>query len=297
MKSKKISIKELAKTIDIKNVNEPRTLGRMAVQSTISPETWAKNVKFSEEMSAMINKHKICRHPLIGLFSSKKLNNEATKIIHYEFSYAFAEIFTDSVIQAMVTSAQLEKKLGSMGKVSARFLLELNLMDELGFQAKKNETDDGSYCGNPLLAHYSQFNETLEELGANHDELWAYKPTAASEEARKTFTENYHDHLMIISVLAVAESIFTLFAGPWAKSVGMSTNVDVNRGYHKIHVEDESGEFVDDEHSEDSWYLFRQAIEEKDYEMIRVKISTWLDIWYDFADEVMHIANTHSQKS
>ncbi len=292
----KQTIKQINNFVDSQEIDSPRITGRKAIQATIDPEIWNKNVEYSLSIKNMIEKHKLCRHPLIGLLSTEKLNVEATKLIHFEFSYAFAEIFTDSVIQAMMTSSQLEKRIGPMGKVSARFLLELNLMDELGFKPKANANNSEDYCGNPLLAHYSQFNETLEELGSNHDELLNYKPSAAAEDARKTFTENYGNHLMMTSVLAVAESVFTLFAGPWAKSVGISTNVDVSRGYHKIHVENDSGEFLDDEHSEDTWYLFRQAIQENEYALVKEQISTWLDVWYDFADQVMHIANKHSKK-
>lgn len=292
----KQSIKQISKIVDSKNINSPRIMGRQAIQATIEPSVWNKNVEYSLSIKNMIDKHKLCRHPLIGLLSTEKLNVDATKLIHFEFSYAFAEIFTDSVIQTMITSTQLERRLGPMGKVSARFLLELNLMDELGFTPSSNSSNQDEYCGNPLLAHYSQFNETIEELGSNHDELLNYKPSAAAEEARKTFTENYGNHLMMTSVLAVAESVFTLFAGPWAKSVGLSTNIDVSKGYHKIHVEDDSGEFLDDEHSEDTWFLFRQAIQENEFSDVKEQISTWLDVWYDFADQIMHIANKHSKK-
>lgn len=294
--SSKVSVKKVMELIDQNNVESPREMGRKAIQATIDPAIWNKNVEFGLQMKSMIDKHKLCRHPLIGLLSTEKLNVEATKLIHFEFSYAFAEIFTDSVIQTMMTAIQLEKRIGPLGKVSARFLLELNLMDELGFMPKANSQNSEDYCGNPLLAHYAQFNETIEEIGSNHDEMMNYKPSAAAEEARKTFTENYSNHVMMTSVLAVAESVFTLFAGPWAKSVGMSTNVDVSRGYHKIHVENETGEFLDDYHSEDTWYLFRQAVQEKDYAEVKERISMWLDVWYDFADQIMHIANKHSKK-
>ncbi len=292
----KQTIKQINKVVDANDVESPREMGRKAIQATIEPSIWNQNVEYSLTIKSMIDKHKLCRHPLIGLLSTEKLNVEATKIIHYEFSYAFAEIFTDSVIQAMITSSQLERRIGPMGKVSARFLLELNLMDELGFKPKANSKNEEDYCGNPLLAHYSQFNETIEELGGTHDDIMSYKPSAAAEAARKTFTETYGNHLAMTSVLAVAESVFTLFAGPWAKSVGLSTNVDVSRGYHKIHVEDDSGEFLDDAHSEDTWYLFRQAILEPDYAEVKEQISVWLDVWYDFADQLMHIANKHKNK-
>jgi hypothetical protein len=291
------SIKELLKMIDSKDLDRPREIGRKLIESTVNPNAWRQNVAFSHELQKnIIDKHKLCRHPLIGLLNTEKLNTEVTKMIHFEFSYAFAEIFTDSLIQAMITSASLEPRMGAAAKVSSRFLLQLNLLDELGYKPKANTTNDEEYAGNPFLAHYIQFNETLEELGAKHEDLLNFKPSAAAKAARATFTDNYTDHLNLTAVLAVAETVFTLFAGPWAKSVSMSTNVDVSRGYHKIHVEDEHGEFVDDDHSEDSWYIFRQAVQEKDYNMIRENVSQWLDIWYDFGDQVMHIARQLSKK-
>ncbi len=291
-----VSIKSLLKVLDSKSLNHPRAIGRQAVQASVGESDWNRNLLFSNELQRKIDKHKLCRHPLIGLLSTEKLNVNATKIIHFEFSYAFAEIFTDSLIQAMTTSASLEPRLGAMGKVSARFLLQLNLLDELGFKPMVNGSEDSEFCGNPFLAHYVQFNETIEELGGLHKDILNYKASAAAATARRTFTDHYSDHLNLTTVLAVAETVFTLFAGPWAKSVSLSTDIDVSRGYHKIHVEDDHGEFVDDDHSEDSWYIFRQAVEEKDFKLVEENILQWLDTWYDFGDEVMHIARQLSKK-
>ena len=291
-----VSIKSLLKVLDSKSLNHPRAIGRQAVQASVGESDWNRNLLFSSELQRKIDKHKLCRHLLIGLLSTEKLNVNATKIIHFEFSYAFAEIFTDSLIQAMTTSASLEPRLGAMGKVSARFLLQLNLLDELGFKPMVNGSEDSEFCGNPFLAHYVQFNETIEELGGLHKDILNYKASAAAATARRTFTDHYSDHLNLTTVLAVAETVFTLFAGPWAKSVSLSTDIDVSRGYHKIHVEDDHGEFVDDDHSEDSWYIFRQAVEEKDFKLVEENILQWLDTWYDFGDEVMHIARQLSKK-
>ncbi|MGZ3747171.1 MAG: hypothetical protein ACXWRE_07380 [Pseudobdellovibrionaceae bacterium] len=294
--SSAIAVKSLLKKLDVQEVDQPRITGRQMIEATLPPDLWKANVEFTRELQKTIDKHKLCRHPLIGLLNTEKLNVDATKAIHLEFSYAFAEIFTDSLIQAMSTSASLEPRLGAAGKVSARFLLQLNLLDELGYKPKNNSADSDDYCGNPFLAHYIQFNETLEDLGSTHADVMNFKPSAAAKAARKTFTDHYNDHLNLTAVLAVAETVFRLFAGPWAKSVSLSTDIDVTKGYHKIHVEDESGDFLDDDHSEDSWYIFRQAVESKDYDAIRENISQWLDIWYDFGDQVIHIANQLSKK-
>jgi hypothetical protein len=275
-------------------MDKPRETGREAIRASVPAELWEKNWKFCDELKAMIKRHKLYRHPVIGVLNNETLNKEISRTLHFEFAYGFAQIFTDSLIHAMARTSDLEKRLGPQGKVSARFLLQLNLLDELGY--KPAEKLNGDYYGNPALAHYLQFAETLKDLGGKPEDIFNYRPSAAALAARKTFEDHYQDYTLETCVLACAETVFTLFAGPWAKSVARSTDIDVAKGYHSIHVEDESGEFIDDDHSEDSWYLFAQAITPERYEEVKEYVESWLDIWYDFGDNVVHIARTMDRK-
>src|SRR5688572_7376417 len=141
--SQTATIKELVKLINPNDLDRPRESGRKLIELTVPEGEWKRNVAFSHELQkSIIDKHKLCRHPLIGLLNTEKLNTEVTKMIHFEFSYAFAEIFTDSLIQAMITSASLEPRMGPAAKVSARFLLQLNLLDELGYKPKANALNE-----------------------------------------------------------------------------------------------------------------------------------------------------------
>lgn len=275
-------------------MDKPREVGRAAVEKSVPTEIWAKNQAFTDELKGMIAKHRLTKHPVSGLLNTEKLNPEISRTLHLEFAHAFAQIFTDSLIRAMASSEDLEARLGPLGKVSARFLLQLNLLDELGYAPAERVT--GDYYGNPFLAHYVQFAETIEQLGGKPADILNFRPSPAARAARKTFTDQYNDHTLLTCVLACAETVFTLFAGPWAKSVAMSTSIDTSKGYHAIHVEDEHGEFIDDEHSEDSWYIFRQAITPARYDEIKRKAISWLDTWYDFGDSVIHVARTVSRK-
>jgi hypothetical protein len=275
-------------------MDKPRDTGRAAVKSSVPNDLWEKNWKFCDELKDVIKRHKLYRHPVIGILNTETLNKEISRTMHFEFSYAFAQIFTDSLIIAMAKTSDLEKRLGPQGKVSARFLLQLNLLDELGYKPAEKIT--GDYTGNPALAHYMQFAQTLRDLGGRPEDIFNYKPSASAVEARSSFEDNYHDYTLCTAVLACAESVFTLFAGPWAKSTGRSAGIDVATGYHSIHVEDESGEFIDDDHSEDSWYLFAQAVTPERYDEIRESVEAWLDTWYDFGDNIVHIARTMDRK-
>lgn len=274
-------------------MDSPRNVGRDAIRATIKSELWDQNCTLTEDLKTMIKKHRLYRHPVIGLLDTEELNRDVTRILHMEFAHAFAQIFTDSLVHAMAKTSDLERRLGPQGKVSARFLLQLNLLDELGYAPSEKVT--GDYWGNPQLAHYNQFAETLIELGGKPSDILEYTPSPAARAARRTFTDYYEDYALLTCVLAVAETVFSLFAGPWARSTGRA-GIDVSKGYHAIHVEDEHGEFIDDEHSEDSWFIFRQAITPERYDEAKKKTAQWLDIWNDLGDHIIHIARTKSKK-
>jgi hypothetical protein len=274
--------------------SKPREICRTAIENSVPSDLWAKNVAYVDELKDVIAKHRISRHPVKGVLNTEKLNTDVTKMIHLEFAHGFAQIFTDSLIHAMAESAVLEARLGPLGKVTSRFLLQLNLLDELGFSPNAELT--GDYWGTPHLSHYVQFVKTLESLGASATDILNFKPSAAAKASRRTFTDHYNDYVLLTAVLACAETVFSLYAGPWARSVAISTDIDTTQGYHAIHVEDEAGESIDDDHSEDSWYIFRQAITPDRYEEIRKRVVVWLDLWNDFADNTMHLARTVSKK-
>jgi hypothetical protein len=265
-------------------LDDPRASSRQAILDSVDPATWERNVKFSHELLEVIASHRLGSHPILAAMDSSDFDIEWLKFFHLEFSRAFAEIFTDSLVYAMATCSQLEPLLGAKGKVAARFLLQINMLDELGFQPMK--TDKGEYAGHPYLAHYVQFTETLVGLGLSEEEIKSYVPGDAIQAARASFEDYYGKHKELTCVLAVAETIFSKFAGPWAKNTGDKTSLNVSEGYHSIHVEDDHGDFVDDEHSEDSWYVFRQAITSEDYDAMRKLVIKSLDVWANSADYV-----------
>ena len=266
-------------------MDKPRTTGRAAIIESVPKDLWEKNLAFRKKVEAMIDEHPLKSHPIKALLMQATLNVEISRFMHLEFATAFAQIFTDSLIHAMAQTAQLEPRLGPIGKVSARFLLQLNLLDELGYSAAPVVIDN--YYGNPMNSHYIQFVNTLKDLNATPDTLKSFKPSKAALDSRHTFTDYFQDYAMLTCVLACAEALFTEFASPWAESVKKSTNIDTSKGYHKIHVEDD-GYFIDDDHSEDSWILFCQAVTPERYDEVLKHVGKWLDTWNDFGNNLMH---------
>lgn len=266
--------------------NNTRAVCRELMKSTVDAGVWRKNEAFTEELLGLVQQHPISAHPIVRALEGGQLDKAAIRRTHLEFRHAFAQIFTDALIQAMFTSGQLEAKQNALGKVAARFLIQLNVFDELGFEPC---TRIGEVTGNPVNSHYVQFEKTLLELGLTAEEIRNYVPSDAARACRRTLEGVFGDHCMLSLVLALAESVFTKFAGPWAQNVKKRTNVDTSVGYHAIHVEHE-GEFIDDEHSEDMWYVFKQAADPDQYVRCRAKTKEVLDVWHAFLDHMMGVA-------
>ena len=266
------------------NMEAPREEGRLAIRATVPEALWEQNDRFAQSLRSNLLRHPISAHPVREFFESGVMSRPKQLNLHLEFGYGFAQIFTDAVLNAMATATQLENRLGPRAKVTARFLWALNLSDELGYVPSGNTA---SYAGHPNSAHYFQYVEMFPKLGAKENAILHHDATPMARAARKTFEENYQDYALLTTVLALSESVFDKYAGSWADNVARSENIDTKTGYHSIHVQHDDGHSVDDDHSEDSWTLVKQALTPERYEEIEAKCEAWLDIWAQFADHVM----------
>jgi hypothetical protein len=264
----------------IETIN-PRQIARRAIEASVDSSAWQRNGAYCDELRRDIAKHRIMRHPIIGKLNNTEPDINAQRLFHLEFRHAFAQIFTDALIQLMVTCAQVEAQAGARGKVASRFLLQMNVLDELGFVPSSDAPSD--FSGNPELSHYVQFDDTLRQLGLSALDIAGYQPSKQAQACRATFERHYQNHVMLSAMLATSETVFGAFSGPWAKSVGAKSAIDVTVGYHSIHVE-KDGEFIDDEHSEDAWFVFRQVISDENYSRVSQEVLASLDTWAAFLD-------------
>lgn len=254
-----------------------RIVCRAIVRETVPPGLWEQNERFCHELLAQIKGHPLLSDPLIAALGEAKLDIEPLRRLHLEFRYAFAQTFTDALLQAMVLTRKLEPRLGPMGKVAARFLLQFNVLDELGFQA-----GNGVYAGTPVNAHYVKFFETMRELGIDDAQVAAYVPSDAAVACYRMIESAHDDLETTLAILAVEETIFESFAGPWAANMRQRTVVDTREGYHAIHVHQDGIESLDDHHAEDLWYVLRMALVPGQYNQARRKTAECLDTVHRF---------------
>lgn len=265
-----------------------REAGRKAVIASLDPETFRRNTTFASSLQEVVKSHPLMQNPIMKLSASGHFSAQQMKFFHYEFYHAFAQVFTDTVIEAMRAATQLDDRLGARAKMAARFLLQINLLDELGFEPGLGADDN--YVGRPEQSHYVQFFETVEKLGGGEAETKKWMPLASAIACRHTFESTYGDYCLIVAILAVAETVFHDFATPWASGVSKSNNLDISTGYHSIHVEDEHLGSIEDGHSEDAWMLFTQAVTEERFPEITAKVRLWMKMWNDFCNDFVAFA-------
>ncbi|MBM7113891.1 hypothetical protein [Archangium primigenium] len=261
-----------------------RKNGRQVIQESVPAELWRRNGDFCRELREMIDGHPISHHPLIQAMRSASIDAGQQRMLHQEFRYAFSDIFTDALIMAMFRTAELEPRLGAVAKIAGRFLIQLNVLDELGFVP--NGSTEADYTGHPSRAHLLEFDTTLHQLGVTQREIDTYPPSPAARAARRAFEETYGDLDRLAATLCAAESVFVRFTVAWSHNVHQRTTVDATHGYHSIHI-DHDGAFLDDDHSEDMWFVLRQALVPERYAEVHRQILRSLDTWNDFIDHFL----------
>lgn len=220
-------------------VDNPRKVSRQLVKNSVDANVWDRNTEFTNRVVKKIRDHRLCHRPVIDALDRGEFTLESVRMMHLEFRVAFARIFTDGLIRLVQTTSQLEPTLGAKAKVDARFLIQLNVLEELGYRLNPSGSD--YFCVHPGYSHYSLFTDTLTALGAPESSWKSYVPSKESLAARETIEGNHNDHLRLAVVLALCETVFVYYAGPRAKNTLSVCKQEIANGYRSIHVEDEDG--------------------------------------------------------
>ncbi|MGV0760610.1 hypothetical protein V6768_14935 [Tistrella mobilis] len=265
---------------------DPRQTARQLIRETIDPDLWVRNEAFTQRLVQIMKAHRLHAHPILEAWNAGEFTLEGIRLVHMEVRAAFLEVFTESLLRLMQTTSQLEPTLGYRGKLSARFLVQLNVLEELGF--KPGTSEAGDFVGHPSLAHYWRLADAMTSLGLDEAAWRGHKPSAEAEATRRTMDENQDDHLRLAVLLAGIETVFMPYYSPWARnSIAVCPALVVENGYHSVHVEDDDGHFVDDDHSEDSWYVVRQALTPARYDEIERFTTDLLDTWATLFDQLL----------
>ena len=265
---------------------DPRHSSRQLIKDTVDPALWAQNEAFTRRLVQTMQAHRLHNHPILDAWKAGEFTMDGIRLVHMEVRAAFLEVFTESLLRLMQTTSQLEPTHGYKAKLAARFLVQLNVLEELGFQPDAKGT--GDFVGHPSLAHYWRLADAMTTLGLTEADWRGHQPSPEAAATRRTMDENQDDHLKLVVLLAGIETVFMPYYSPWAmNSLKVCPALNVPNGYHSVHVEDDEGHFVDDDHSEDSWYVVRQALTPARYDEIEHFTAGLLDIWAGLFDSLL----------
>jgi hypothetical protein len=260
-----------------------RAEARRNIADAVGPEQWAARAAIAERLQTQIATHPLQSHPIIGLMADGLIDKDLQQQAHLEFAGAFSQPFTDLLLSAMLDTTSLRAEHGPAGHMAARFLIGLNLLEELGYTLDPEDADDFS---TPMNSHYMQLLGTVEALGISAADCDAMQPTPAVQKVRDMMHDARGNLMSELICLAVCESLFPIFSGLWAESVADSGGIDVTTGFHAIHVDDEDGDNIEDDHSGDAWHLLTQAVTEARADEAVAIVDGWLVMISEFLDSI-----------
>ena len=109
------------------------------IERSLSSTSWAANTQAISHLKQTTAEHILFQHPILTRLHQCQLSLEQLKFIHLNYFTAIVKIFTDALSMAMYQALQLEHDSNIVeqdriaAKIYARYLLSLNLLDELSF--------------------------------------------------------------------------------------------------------------------------------------------------------------------
>lgn len=270
-----------------------RINGKSALKEAVSPVQWEKNVRLAEGVVELINSHPIKNHELLKKLEDQSLRLDQLLLTHSEFKYTFSEIFTDLLLKLMLSSKCLQERVGNIDAVAAaRFIIQINLLDELGY---KPGVEEGDYIGDPKEAHFAQLRATMQSLNITESE---YVPSRAAIKIRKLLECSTDIDLAVgAGLLFASEYLFPLFANTFARNLSVTSGHDIEEGFHSIHTDDEVGNNIEDDHAGDCLALLTVSVTSANVAAVKYYVQQFLNLVVEFCDNILEPANTGLSKS
>lgn len=260
---------------------DPREHVVRELKSVTSPEQWFQNGLFINDLKARVFAHPLFKSHALAMLNEGEANLSLVKRIHLDYRFAIVKIFTDALLMAQFLARDIEDCLPPPSKIAPRFLLTLNLLDEIGFSP--NQANSDYYQGNVGRAHYPLYEDVLDQLGISLDEREAYKASQPAVKLKIKLENTYQDYLSVIALLAIAEQQVIAFSPALKRSL-IHLGVDVSEGYYHVHgaSTDTSLSAADDDHENDLWLLLQQSLTREDLPRIESLCLSYCDLWMDF---------------
>ncbi len=261
-------------------VSNPRLQAYKALEQSML----ASNIDITERklltdrLLQEIKEHRLFSHPVFTLLSEGKFSRSELREVHLDYRLLVKQ-FTDTILMTQFKTRELDSILNDNGFMSARFLITLNILDEVGFYPGDNE-----YLGNPKFSHFILFDEVLTELGATLSEIKSFKHSKDAINLH-SYVESSFDDLGALIVYLIVTEEGAMHYSPAMRKAAQLEGLDVSQGYYNVHGDttDSITEGEDDLHQDDVVNILQLLINEGNYENF-VKLTNevctyWANFW------------------
>lgn len=260
------------------------------IKNSIPSDVWNKNEQQVQQLKQICLQHSLFQNPILTRLHTQTLSLEQLKYIHIHYFNAIVKTFTDVLSMVIYQALQLEshenihKESRAHAKAYARYLLSLNLIDELGFN-----TYDLT-LSSPKKSHLVYFLNLLKTL---QTDPFNQKEVIMEAAALNTFMQKHlssYDHLLLI--LACAELQVIQYSEALRVNLEKYDAKFID-GYYACHglVDDSEKLANDDNHEDDIWALMTQSYmdtQQNNYEQL---LQEYLQLWQNFwtkMDQMTH---------
>lgn len=252
------------------------------LRNSLSPDRREKSDSLLQELHSFVRYHdRLHNHPILEVLPTGEAPKEAIVDLHMEFR-KLANTFTDQITAVALQTRRLRAEHGDDVSFAARYLIFLNLLDELGFEPGENE-----YRGSPRNSHKLLFEDVITDLGVTlslpeRDASPRSPPTQGFMEILES-TET--DLMTLLLYLVVAEEEVMIFTPAMRASV-QAMGIDVDSGYYMVHgtSDDDETNASDDLHQKDAWAILGLILNDDNFDEAKAIADTFLTLWCEFWD-------------
>ncbi len=259
---------------------------RLQAYKSLEQSMLASNIDISErqrltdKLLECIKGHRLFSHPVFTLLSEGKFSKSELREVHLDYRLLVKQ-FTDTILMAQFKTRELDVLLNDNGFMSARFLITLNILDEVGFYP-----GDKQYLGNPKFSHFILFDEVLRELGVTSSEIKNFKYSKGATDLHAYIESSFDDLGALMVYLIVTEEGAMHYSTAMRKAAHLE-GLDVSQGYYNVHGDTSESitEGEDDLHQDDVINILQLLINEDNFEHFVKLTNDVCTHWAQFWDE------------
>ena len=239
---------------------------------------YTKNGQLMENLLLDMREHRLFSHPVFQALKSGDFDKKALQELHLDYRLIVKQ-FTDIILITQFKTRELSAFSDSLF-MESRFLITLNIFDELGFWPGDNQ-----YLGHPELSHFLLFDKVIEELKVSTEERKAFKNSSEAL-ALHAYLEASVDNLARLLVYLIITEEGAMYYSPAMRASAQQSGVDVSQGYYNVHGDtgDALTEGEDDLHQDDIVRIMQIVITDENYVKFELIFREICDLWAKFWD-------------